>query len=381
MGDLAGEAGRQPGGLPRHTVPDQHQCLCVVWCPGGVCCAWCLGRTEDIATKKIKCRAAPRSPNSGFLGGREAMARRRRQGLLCCSSRSRRNSARNYGGSAVAFLRRGGCPALGQGSCPLRATSWSWSWCASATDCGRRGGDFARRGSDRGVPMPQIMKVFGEFWDKLLTCLLLRIVRGLSAENCGGSAVQFLDKVVDCALWCCHWCQGRRWRACWELWSSSFSSRVLLTCLLGVGAGCWRVLLGIKGVGDVLAGRCWRARCCVDKVVLVPVVQVDVEQIVAACHRSWRKSWRWFFRESSSWTKLLTCPLLCSALTRWSKSLLCRSTGRRGSAVQSTEKGSSVAVGTGVRGGYDAFFRARPPWTWCLRALTAVSARHRFSVS
>ena len=28
-----------------------------------------------------------------------------------------------------------------------------------------------------------------------------------------------------------------------------------LTCLLGRGAGCSRVLLGVKGVGDVLTGR------------------------------------------------------------------------------------------------------------------------------
>ena len=57
-----------------------------------------------------------------------------------------------------------------------------------ATDHGGFRGE-ARLGADRGGPMPQIMKVFVEFWDWLLTCLLLRIVRELSAENCGGSAI------------------------------------------------------------------------------------------------------------------------------------------------------------------------------------------------
>ena len=58
------------------------------------------------------------------------------------------------------------------------------------------------------------------------------------------------------------------------------------------------------------------------------------------------------------WTRLLTCPLLCSVLTRWSKSLLFTSMGRRGSLFTSSSLVSraSVTCLLGVEQGIHVFF-------------------------
>ena len=61
VGDLAGEAWSQPGDEPMHSVPGKIKCLC----PSGVCCAWCVGSTEDTATNIFLSWAAPRSPKVG----------------------------------------------------------------------------------------------------------------------------------------------------------------------------------------------------------------------------------------------------------------------------------------------------------------------------
>ena len=56
--------------------------------------------------------------------------------------------------------------------------------------------------------------------------------------------------------------------------------------------------------------------------IVVGLVMQRIETVAENCEGSAvAVSWVW----SSSWIRLSTCPSLCSALTRWSMSLLCRS--------------------------------------------------------
>ena len=76
-----------------------------------VCCAWCLGRTEDTATNMFLSRAAPRSPKVGSWAGEGTAGGSWRRGL-----QGLRDDAENYGVAAVVVHRQdGGCPVLGQG--------------------------------------------------------------------------------------------------------------------------------------------------------------------------------------------------------------------------------------------------------------------------
>ena len=114
---------------------------------------------------------------------------------------------------------------------------------------------------------------------------------GLGRGGAGG-VVQFFDKVGDVPVVALGTFVTCLLGFVWVFTCSSLVSRSSMTCLLGVV----ELFVLVKGVGDVLAGRLSR----------------------------WVSSW------GPVLDKVVDVPVLCSALTRWSMSLLFRSVGRRG---------------------------------------------------
>ena len=130
--------------------------------------------------------------------------RRRREEAVLRRARGVRDAG-NCGYSAVAVHRQAG----GRACCCATTRLEERSWCASATDHGRCGGDSAcacLRGADCGVPVPHIMEVL--------------VVPQITEEIV--EVLQPGTRLSTCSLLCNNKCLGRQSRKLWRFHSCSF---------------------------------------------------------------------------------------------------------------------------------------------------------------